>query len=109
MIKVKDLSFSYSKTAYMQDINFEVQDGEIFGFLGPSGAGKSTLQKILTGVLNNYRGNVSVNDIEVKRANTNFYENIGVDFEFPSLYGKMSGEENLLFFSSLYKNTSDID
>lgn len=109
MIKVKDLSFSYSKTPYMEGINFEVQDGEIFGFLGPSGAGKSTLQKILTGVLNNYKGSVSVNDTEVKSANADFYENIGVDFEFPSLYGKMSGEDNLRFFASLYKNTSNVD
>lgn len=109
MIKVKDLSFSYSKSPYMEDINFEVKDGEIFGFLGPSGAGKSTLQKILTGVLTNYKGSVSVNDTEVKNASTDFYENIGVDFEFPSLYGKMSGEGNLHFFGSLYKNTSNID
>ncbi|XMB73050.1 ABC transporter ATP-binding protein [Mycoplasmatota bacterium WC30] len=108
MIKVKDLSFSYSKSPYMQAINFEVQDGEIFGFLGPSGAGKSTLQKILTGVLTNYTGSVSVNNIEVKSASTDFYENIGVDFEFPSLYEKMTGEDNLLFFGSLYKNTSNV-
>ena len=109
MIKVENLSFSYSKRPYMQDINFEVQDGEIFGFLGPSGAGKSTLQKILTGVLTNYTGSVSVNDIEVKRASADFYENIGVDFEFPSLYEKMTGEDNLHFFKSLYKNTSSVN
>ncbi len=109
MIKVSGLSFSYSKVPYMQNINFEVKDGEIFGFLGPSGAGKSTLQKILTGVLNNYSGSVTINNTEVNNANADFYENIGVDFEFPSLYGKMSGEDNLLFFGSLYKNTSSID
>ncbi len=109
MITVKNLSFSYSKKPYMQDINFEVQKGEIFGFLGPSGAGKSTLQKILTGVLSNYSGSVVVNNTEVKNARTVFYENIGVDFEFPSLYGKMSAEDNLRFFGSLYKETSNID
>ena len=108
MIRVKNLAFSYAKTPYMKDINFEVNDGEIFGFLGPSGAGKSTLQKILTGVLTNYSGNVLINDIEVKNAKSDFYENIGVDFEFPSLYGKMSGEDNLKFFASLYKKSTDI-
>ena len=105
MIKVQNLAFSYTKKEYMTNINFDVKDGEIFGFLGPSGAGKSTLQKILTGVLSNYSGSVIVNDYEVKNANTDFYENIGVDFEFPSLYAKMSGEDNLKFFSSLYKKT----
>jgi len=108
MIKVNNLEFSYTKIPYMKDINFEVNDGEIFGFLGPSGAGKSTLQKILTGVLTNYLGNVLINDTEVKNAKSNFYENIGVDFEFPSLYEKMSGEDNLKFFASLYKKTTDI-
>jgi fluoroquinolone transport system ATP-binding protein len=109
MIDVRGLSFSYSKNPYMQDINFQVQDGEIFGFLGPSGAGKSTLQKILTGVLTNYSGRVSVNNMEVKNASMDFYENIGVDFEFPSLYGKMSGEDNLRFFGSLYKTKTNVN
>ena len=107
MIKVDNLTFSYTDMPYMKDISFEVNDGEIFGFLGPSGAGKSTLQKILTGVLTSYKGNVSINDIEVKHATADFYENIGVDFEFPSLYEKMSGEENLRFFGSLYKKNLD--
>ncbi|PAT01200.1 ATP-binding protein [Candidatus Izimaplasma bacterium ZiA1] len=107
MIKVQNLAFSYTKKEYMTNINFDVKDGEIFGFLGPSGAGKSTLQKILTGVLSNYSGNVIVNDQEVKNANMDFYENIGVDFEFPSLYAKMSGLDNLKFFASLYKKAKD--
>ncbi|MBF4779894.1 ATP-binding cassette domain-containing protein, partial [Clostridioides difficile] len=47
MIKVDDLSFSYTDRNFLQNINFEVEKGEILGFLGPSGAGKSTLQKIL--------------------------------------------------------------
>jgi fluoroquinolone transport system ATP-binding protein len=109
MIKVSNLEFSYSKKPYMKDINFEVNDGEIFGFLGPSGAGKSTLQKILTGVITNYRGSVSIGDVEVKNANSDFYESIGVDFEFPSLYEKMSGENNLKFFGSLYKKKANIN
>ncbi|MDD3123672.1 MAG: ABC transporter ATP-binding protein [Candidatus Izemoplasmatales bacterium] len=108
MIKVNDLEFSYTKNPYMKDLSFEVNDGEIFGFLGPSGAGKSTLQKILTGVLSNYKGSVVVNNTEVKQAKANFYENIGVDFEFPSLYEKLTALENLKFFASLYSRTQDI-
>ena len=48
MITVKNLSFSYSQLPFIENMNFQVRSGEIFGFLGPSGAGKSTLQKILT-------------------------------------------------------------
>jgi fluoroquinolone transport system ATP-binding protein len=109
MISVNDMSFSYTKKPYMVSIDFHVSEGEIFGFLGPSGAGKSTLQKILTGLLTNYSGSVMVNHQEVKKASVDFYEDIGVDFEFPSLYEKLSGRENLKYFASLYKNQCDIN
>ncbi|MDL0395858.1 ATP-binding cassette domain-containing protein, partial [Clostridioides difficile] len=66
MIKVDDLSFSYTDRDFLQNINFEVGKGEILGFLGPSGAGKSTLQKILIGMITNYGGSVIVNGVESK-------------------------------------------
>lgn len=110
MIRVDNLSFSYSKIKFIENINFEVSKGEIFGFLGPSGAGKSTLQKILTGLIKTYRGNSIINGVESKNYSNNFYENIGVDFEFPSLYEKLTGRQNLQFFGSLYsKKLRDID
>ena len=109
MISVKDLRFSYTKKAFIENISFDVKPGEIFGFLGPSGAGKSTLQKILTGLLTSYKGMVIVDDKEVKNHDNSFYENIGVDFEFPSLYEKLTAYENLKYFSSLYKRHRDID
>lgn len=109
MICVKKLNFSYTKKPFIADTSFEVRTGEIFGFLGPSGAGKSTLQKILTGLLTGYKGSVAVNGEEACRHNNSFYENIGVDFEFPSLYEKLTAYENLRFFASLYQKHRDID
>jgi len=109
MIQVRNLRFSYTRQPFIEGINFEVQSGEIFGFLGPSGAGKSTLQKILTGLLITYAGSVLVNGVEVKHHNNSFYEWIGVDFEFPSLYGKLTARENLRFFASLYKKQQPIE
>ena len=103
MIEVDNISFSYNKNPFIENISFDVNVGEIFGFLGPSGAGKSTLQKILIGMLANYSGSVTIDGIEVKRHNNTFYENIGIDFEFPSLYEKLTARENLAFFGSLYK------
>lgn len=102
MIIVKNLSFSYTKQPFLENINFEVAKGEIFGFLGPSGAGKSTLQKILTGLISSYSGHAIVNGTESKEHGKGFYENIGVDFEFPSLYEKLTARQNLDFFGSLY-------
>ena len=53
MIEVKNLSFTYTGTSEpaVKNLNFNIERGEIFGFLGPSGAGKSTTQKILNGLL----------------------------------------------------------
>ena len=102
MITVKNLSFSYSQLPFIENMNFQVRSGEIFGFLGPSGAGKSTLQKILIGMLPKYKGSVSVNNNEVRNKSNHFYESIGVDFEFPSFYEKFTALENLKFFGSLY-------
>lgn len=110
MISVKDCAFSYDKKPFIQNISFEVGQGEIFGFLGPSGAGKSTLQKILIGLLKNYGGSVSVFGKEVKKQKDDYYEQIGIDFEFPSFYEKLTAVENLRFFASLYKKEPrDID
>lgn len=109
MINVSGLCFSYTAKPFIENMNFEVGGGEIFGFLGPSGAGKSTVQKILTGLISAYRGSVTVDGMEVKRRDRDYYERIGVDFEFPSLYDKLTARENLQFFASLYKKQADID
>ncbi len=103
MIQVNDLSFSYTKNPFISGMNFSVSEGEIFGFLGPSGAGKSTLQKILIGMLRTYQGSAMVNGVECKKRTKYFYENIGVDFEFSTMYEKLTAKENLQFFSSLYE------
>lgn len=104
MITVQNMYAKYpnAKTDTLHAINFEVKTGEIIGFLGPSGAGKSTLQKVLSGVLRTYTGTVKVLDIEVKKRQSSFYEQIGVDFEFPNFYGKFTALENLRYFASLY-------
>ena len=109
MISVQNLTFSYTDKPFIEAMDFSVRDGEIFGFLGPSGAGKSTLQKLLIGLLPRYGGSVTVNGTEAGRAGKDFYQTIGVDFEFPSLYEKLTGRENLQFFSSLYRKHRDAD
>lgn len=104
MIKVSGLEFTYPKAKEMtlKGLNFELRKGEILGFLGPSGAGKSTTQKILIGILKSYRGQVKVFDKELSKLGSDFYERVGVSFEFPNLYSKFTALENLEFFSALY-------
>lgn len=103
MIQVRNLSFSYTKQPFITGMSFSVSSGEIFGFLGPSGAGKSTLQKVLIGMLTAYQGSAVVNGVECKKRTRRFYEDIGVDFEFSTMYEKLTARENLRFFSSLYE------
>lgn len=106
MIQVKNLSFSYTKRPFISHMSFCVSPGEIFGFLGPSGAGKSTLQKVLTGMITAYQGSAMVNGVECRKRTKRFYEEIGVDFEFSTMYEKLTARENLRFFASLYEKKS---
>jgi fluoroquinolone transport system ATP-binding protein len=108
MIRVADLSFVYPKTTKpaIQRLDFEVQRGEIFGFLGPSGAGKSTTQKILIGLLRDYQGGVSVFDRKLSDWGSDYYERVGVSFEFPTHFLKLSALENLTYFGRLYRRVA---
>ena len=104
MIEVKDLTFSYGKDKQaLHGLNFTVGDGEIFGFLGPNGSGKSTTQKILTGILKGHGGTVSLFGKDIRSAHTQeFFQKIGVLFEFPYLYTNLSALDNLHYFASFY-------
>lgn len=104
MIEVRDLKFSYHKGKQaLHGLDFTVRDGEIFGFLGPNGSGKSTTQKILTGILKGYSGSVSLFGKELSgMRGKEFYQKIGVLFEFPYLYANLSAADNLNYFTSFY-------
>lgn len=104
MIEVKGLSHRYERKGELavRNISFEVNRGEVFGFLGPSGAGKSTTQKILIGLLSGFSGSVSVLGQDLASLDSDYYEHIGVSFELPNHYRKLSALENLRFFRSLY-------
>jgi len=104
MIEVSGLKFKYhgSKVDTLKGIDFKVEKGKILGFLGPSGAGKSTTQKILIGILKDYNGSVKVMGKEIKNWNKDLYESIGISFELPNLYKKLTALENLNFIKSFY-------
>lgn len=105
MIRVANLSFTYAggqKTA-VRHLNFHVTQGEIFGFLGPSGAGKSTTQKVLNGLLRGYEGDVTVLGRPLASWGSDYYEQIGVSFELPNHYLKLTALENLTYYSALYQ------
>ena len=104
MIEVKELCFTYDKASRpaVNGLTFSIQPGEIFGFLGPSGAGKSTTQKILIGLLKDYQGQLSVFGKDLKSWKSDYYELIGVSFETPNHFLKLTALENLTYFAALY-------
>lgn len=104
MIHVDQLQFTYPKSPRpaVRGLSFTVESGEIFGFLGPSGAGKSTTQKILTGLLRDYQGQVMVFDRDLRSWGADYYERVGVSFETPNHFLKLTALENLTYFGALY-------
>jgi fluoroquinolone transport system ATP-binding protein len=104
VIDVSDLHFTYALSNHtaVRGLTFAVERGEIFGFLGPSGAGKSTTQKVLIGLLEGYQGFVRVRGKEVATWTADDYERIGVSFEAPNHFLKLTGLENLRYFAALY-------
>ncbi|MDY0294680.1 MAG: ABC transporter ATP-binding protein [Acholeplasmataceae bacterium] len=111
MFKVEQLHFTYpkNKEETLKGLSFEIQKGEIFGFLGPSGAGKSTTQKILIKLLENYQGIISYNGQSIAELDDSFFEDIGVSFEMPIHFSKMTAMENINFFLKLYKRNYDVE
>ncbi len=104
VIDVRALTFTYPKTEQpaVCGMDFAVGRGEIFGFLGPSGAGKSTTQKLLIGLLRGHGGQALVWGRDPVDWGPEYYRRIGVSFELPNHYLKLTGVENLRFFASLY-------
>ncbi len=104
VICVRGLTYTYPKAdePALRGMDFAVGRGEIFGFLGPSGAGKSTTQKLLIGLLRGHGGEATVWGKDPVAWGSDYYERIGVSFELPNHYQKLTGLENLRFFASLY-------
>ncbi len=104
MISAANLHFTYpnSQSPVVKGLNFEIPRGESFGFLGPSGAGKSTTQKVLIKLLSGYKGDVSIMGKPLREWGKSFYNHVGVGFELPNHFGKLTAQENLRFFGSFY-------
>ncbi|WP_404400425.1 ABC transporter ATP-binding protein [Pelagibacterium halotolerans] len=112
MIEVGDLTFTYPSARRssaveptLKGLTFSIAEGEIFGFLGPSGAGKSTTQNILIRLLRGYAGSARVMGRELSAWTPDYYAHIGVSFELPNHYLKLTARENLTYFAALYGNT----
>ena len=109
MISVENLTYTYpnGSSPAIRALTFDVKKGEVFGFLGPSGAGKTTTQNILIGLIKGWQGRIRVLDRPLVEWGADYYRSIGVSFEAPNHYLKLSARENLEYFRSLYDGKAD--
>ena len=105
MIKVDNLSKYYGDVKAVKSISFELNDGEVVGFLGANGAGKSTTLKVMTGYLTATSGNVYVNDLDIQENAFEIQSQIGYLPELNPLYDDMRVYD-LLEFIAIIRNIS---
>jgi ABC-2 type transport system ATP-binding protein len=106
-IVVQNLSRYFGTFKAVDNISFEVKQGEIFGFLGPNGAGKSTTIRMLNGLLLPTGGEGRVGGFDIIRENNRIKDIIGYMSQRCSLYEDLTAEENLDFFGGVYGLPAD--
>ena len=102
MISVKNLTKEFETVTAVEDISFEVDEGEIFGFLGPNGAGKTTTIRILSTLISPTSGNIVIDGKDPETGGEHIRSIVGLLTESPGLYEKISAYDNLDYFSSFY-------
>ena len=107
-IEVKNLTKRFGDLAAVDNISFEVFEGEVFGFLGPNGAGKTTMISILTTLLTPTSGEAKVAGFDVAREKDMVRGSIGLIFQEPSLDEDLTALENLKIHAALYHLSGDL-
>lgn len=102
MVCVSRLKKTYGNVPAVDDISFDIEKGEIFGFLGPNGAGKTSTLNMMIGLSRPTAGEITVNGIDVKRQTKKAQAIMGIVPDESNLYNEMDGFENLCFCAALY-------
>jgi ABC-2 type transport system ATP-binding protein len=102
IIRISNLRKSYGSKEILKGINLDIYPGQVIGYIGPNGAGKSTTVKILTGLINDFEGEVFINDIAIKEDPLTVKSQIGYVPENAELYDVLTPMEYLDFVGKLY-------
>jgi ABC-2 type transport system ATP-binding protein len=106
VLEVNNLTKKFKNRVAVDDVSFEIIEGEIFGLIGQNGAGKTTIIRMLTGLAAPTSGEIIIDGISLKKHFEKAIAKIGGIIENPDLYSYMSGMENLKFYASLYPDIS---
>ena len=104
IVKVEGLRKTYGSTIAVDDISFEVQEGEIFGMVGPNGAGKTTTIECLEGLRKPDRGNIRILGMDPQRESHTLKTRTGMQLQHSNLPDRMKVWEALDLYSSFYPN-----
>ena len=107
MIQVQNISHHYGKAKALDNVSFEVNEGELFGLIGPDGAGKTTLFRILTTLILPTYGQAQVCGYDVVNEYKRIRNTVGYMPGQFSLYQDLTVEENLHFFATVFQTTLD--
>ncbi len=102
MLQIDHLSKSFDTLKAVDDISFEVGEGEIFGFLGPNGAGKTTTISMIAGLIKPDSGKIRVNSLDLDGDLKKIKRLMGVVPQEMAFYEELTAKENLLFWGKLY-------
>ena len=102
MIEIKDVTKSYGRQKVLQNVSFEIMEGELFGLLGPNGAGKSTLIDILTGIQSMDSGDIFINGKSIKTDKVEIRKHLGLVPQDIALLEELNAVDNLEYFGGLY-------
>ena len=106
VLRVKNLTKKFGSRIAVNNISFDIFEGEIFGFLGPNGAGKTTAIRMITGLAKPTEGNVLICGKSIKTHFEKAILNVGGIIENPEMYKNLSGLENLKYFAGLYRGVT---
>ena len=107
IIQVKNLKKKYDKFEAVRGIDFEVNEGEVFGLLGPNGAGKTTTVEILEGLIKSTSGEAFINNLDVRKDSKLVKKIIGVQLQSVNFFEKLSLFEIIELFATLYSSSVD--
>lgn len=104
-VTVQGLRKSYGELIAVEDVSFEIEEGEIFGMVGPNGAGKTTTIECIEGLRHPDRGEIRVFGMDPHQEGTALRQRIGVQLQESALHPRMKVWETLELFSSFYEHT----
>ncbi|WGG44339.1 ABC transporter ATP-binding protein [Rossellomorea sp. DA94] len=107
VVQLQGVSKVIKGKTIIDQLTFDVYEGEVFGFLGPNGAGKTTTIRIIVGLMNISKGDVLISGKSIKKDFEGAIKDVGAIVENPELYKFMSGYQNLKHFARMQKGITD--